>query len=347
MDTELKVFSDRPVDHNSFAETRARRPKIGLVTLNWNNYPDTARLLSSFASIRYPERVIYVADNGSVDGSMDRLEREFSNPEIVFIRNGENLGFSAGCNRAIERALRDQCAYVLLINNDCIVRDAEFIERAIQFAEENPTCGIVGGKILFWPDSDTIWSTGGYINRWGAETHIGHREVDQGQYDQVAERTFISGALMLIKRPVIERIGFLPEEYFFGKEEWEYSTRAIKAGFKLLYCPSFTIYHEASHSHVWTDPTYVYNGTLSKALYKKRNHGWLFFTIWLCSYWLYLALLFPFRYRLRKNLYVHGIEPSVLRFAMMSAVRDCLHTNAITRGILEEFRNSHVSSGRP
>src|SRR5205823_7687354 len=133
-------------------------------------------------------------------------------------------------------------------NNDCLLADPDFLERGVELGESDPRVGIVGGKILVWPDTHLIWSTGGHIGFWGGETHVGHLETDHGQYDRVVARGFISGAFMLIKRQVIEAIGMLPEAYFFGKEEWEFSTRAIGAGFTLLYQPSFRVYHESSIS---------------------------------------------------------------------------------------------------
>jgi len=247
-----------------------------------------------------------------------------------FIDNVRNLGFAAGCNRGITRALSEGCEYVLLLNNDCIIPWSDFLWDAISLAEREPGCGILGGKILFWPETDRIWSTGGYISTLGAERHIGHGEIDRGQYENVAHRKFISGALMLIRRRVIETIGLLPEVYFFGKEEWEYSTRALKAGFTLVYVPSLVAYHEASNSHYWTDPKYVYNGVLSRVLYQKRNRGTLFYHVWSLLFASYVRVLLPLRYRLRRKLFVGGIDARTLQTAMLDALRDSKTVMAIT-----------------
>jgi GT2 family glycosyltransferase len=300
--------------------------------------------LNSFKGVGYPNYRIYLVDNGSTDGSTEKLVSEFKNDEIRILLNGENLGFSRGCNRGIIEALKDDCDYVLLLNNDCIVRDVAFLERGVEFAEAHPDCGIEGGKILFWPEAERIWSTGGYIKLFGAEKHIAHGEMDKGQYETVCERKFISGAFMFIKRKVLEKLGPLPEEYFFGKEEWEYSIRAIKAGFKLYYNPAFTIYHEASHSHCWTDPMYIYISTLSKILYKKRNHSWSFFLLWVSLYRLYVNVLFPIKYHSRKNIYVKGVEPKAIRLAMRRALIDSENISTISRSMGENFRREYFPS---
>jgi len=322
-------------------------PKVGIVILNWNNYADTARLLQSMQTVTYASFVTFVVDNGSTDTSIEKLREEFTKEGTRFVLNGENLGFAAGCNRGIDQALAAGCDYVLLLNNDCIAHDPGFLDKAVALAEADTHCGIVGGKILFWPETNRIWSTGGYIKLWGAEKHIGHGEWDKGQYQEIKERKFISGALMLIKREVLGRIGMLPEEYFFGKEEWEYSTRAIKAGFKLLYCPSFTVYHEASHSHSAADPTYVYNGTLSKILYKKRNHSAIFFYTWLSIYWFYLRVLYWPRVFLQRGIYQRSLDLTTIRRAMLMAVRDSARTRIITRDLLDSFRQKYYRSSGP
>jgi len=314
-------------------------PKVGVVTLNWNNYHDTARCLNSFNDVTYANYFIYVVDNGSTDKSIDLLKAEYGGTSIRFIVNGENLGFASGCNKGIVQALGDGCEYLLLLNNDCIVSDPGFLDKAVEFAESRPECGIEGGKILFWPETNRIWSTGGYIKLVSAEKHIGHNELDVGQYEVVREREFISGAFMLIKREVAAVIGLLPEAYFFGKEEWEFSVRAGQAGFKLFYNPKVTIYHEASHSHSWTDPTYVYNGTLSHILFRKRNNSQVYFRFWFLLYRLYLRFFFWIKFRLQRNRYVKGIEPSVIRRAMLRALEDSKKAPVVTRAMLEAFRS--------
>jgi len=317
-------------------------PKVGVVILNWNNYRDTARCLDSFGSVTYANYLIYVVDNGSIDDSALRLGENFKNDFIRCILNPENLGFASGCNKGIAQALADGCEYLLLLNNDCIICDPGFLDKAVEFAESRPECGIEGGKILFWPETDRIWSTGGYVKLIGAEKHIGHNKLDRGQYEVVRERKFISGAFMLIKREVVAAIGLLPEAYFFGKEEWEYSLRAARTGFKVFYNPKVTVYHEASHSHVWNDPTYVYNGTLSHILFRKRNNGRIRFTLWVLLLELYLRFFFWVKYRLQKSGYVKGIEPDVIREAMLCALEDSKQTSVVSGAMLEAFRMQFI-----
>jgi GT2 family glycosyltransferase len=313
-------------------------PHVGIVILNWNNEPATQRCLDSLADTDLTHATVYLADNGSQDGSWSNLQARNAGRGIQWISNNANLGFSAGCNPAIRRALDDGCQYVLLLNNDCIVPAGPFLAPAVKLAEGRSDCGIVGGKILFWPDTDQIWSTGGFIRFWGGETHIGHREPDDGRFDRLAERTFISGALMLIKRRVFDEIGLLPEAYFFGKEEWEFSRLARLRGFKLVYQPEFVVHHEASNSSDWGDPMYVYNGTLSKILYKRRNLAPFSYTVWRFAYASYVRFFLRVRQALKPKTFLQHVPVADIHRAMRMALDDSGATTRITRDTLDAFR---------
>ncbi len=312
-------------------------PHVGIVVLNWNNFPASARCLRSLATATYPRRTVYLLDNASSDGSWEQLLAEFGDG-VRALRNPDNLGFAAGCNPGIQRAFADGCDYVLLLNNDCVIVDSGFLEPAVALAERDARVGLVGGKIVFWPETTRVWSTGGDLSFWGAERHHGHRQVDRGQFDDVAEREFLSGALMLIRRSVVDRIGPLPEAYFFGKEEWEYSTRARRAGFRLLYEPAMRVAHEASLSTDATDLLYVYNGTLSKILYKRRNLPAWQFAIWDACFAAYLFAMFPLKHALHPHDYLPHQPPAELRRVMTVAWRDSRGLDRVSGDLLASFR---------
>jgi GT2 family glycosyltransferase len=315
-------------------------PRVGIVLLNWNGYSDTRRCLDSLATATYLHRTIYVADNGSTDDSADRLTADCARDGHVFLRNGENLGFSAGCNRAIRRALVDGCDYVLLLNNDCIPSELGFIEPMVALAASDGRIGLVGGKLRRWPDRGILWGTGGWI-RWAGERYIGSGEPDRGQYDAVAERGFLSGALMLIRREVLERVGLLPEEYFFGHEDWEYGLRVRRAGYRLMYQPAAVVYHEAEHSYEPARPYYLYNDVLSKILFKKRNLSPLSFRAWLAAFDLYGRVLMPLMARLTPARYLG--EPRLLRHVMRVAIAETPKLTRVTPDMLERFKGEAQS----
>lgn len=92
------------------------RQSVAIVVVNWNGYGETAACLSALEELDYPEYRVIVVDNGSTDGSGERLAAEFDWCEFIF--NDDNRGFGGGCNPGIEAALSAGADYVLLLNND-------------------------------------------------------------------------------------------------------------------------------------------------------------------------------------------------------------------------------------
>ena len=188
---------------------KGRSGRVGIIVLHWNAYDLTRRCLESLRSRTHPAATVYLVDNGSTDGSVEQLAIEFANDGIVWIANGANLGFSAGNNPAIRRALDDDCKFVLLLNNDIVCIAPDFLEHGVARSECDRAIGIVGGKLVGWPDTTRLWSVGGEV-RWWNERFLGLGEVDRGLYDAACDRSFISGAMMLVRREVFTRIGLLP-----------------------------------------------------------------------------------------------------------------------------------------
>ena len=195
-----------------------------------------------------------VVDNGSTDGSVLEIGKKY--PKTVILKNQKNVGFAEGNNVGISYVLRGKADYVCLLNNDTRV-DQNFLLELFKTADGNPQVGIVGGKIYFekgyefhkdrYKKDDlgkVIWYAGGSLD-WDNvyAVHRGVDEVDRGQYDKLQETEYVNGCLMLIKREVFEKVGFLDPKYFLYFEENDFCQRAKKAGYKLLYVPRSVIWH--------------------------------------------------------------------------------------------------------
>jgi GT2 family glycosyltransferase len=279
------------------AQLNDSHPVVYAVVLSWNNYHDTQRCLESLQRVTYPNLKILVVDNGSTDGSGQRLREEFGQHRYVF--NEANLGFARGCNRGIRVALEGaDCAYVLLLNNDMEV-EPDFLDPAVKMAEENASVGLVTGKILFGDRRNVIWQAGGHID--GVRIQGAPRawnEVDAGQCDAVCETNWGSGAMLLIPRKTMEIVGLLPEEYFFGSEEWDYSTSVRRAAMKIMYVPEFKGYHRAGGSYKAGHPVLiVYNGVRNKLIYAQKHLSAPAWLVWKQVFKFYLRFGWPRRAR--------------------------------------------------
>lgn len=202
-----------------------------------------------------PDHVIIV-DNGSEDDSIDRLEAWADEhwlwrvgqsdpnavPWLVIARAGTNRGFAGGTNVGLRYLVqRTSVSHFLLLNNDASLA-ADFFKEISRVTERQPNAGLITGTIFEDPDRARVWYAGGVENSLRALMQHKH-EIPHSDVPVPTE--FISGCAMVVSREVVEKIGLLAECYFPAYwEDGEYSYRARKAGFPVLYAPKAIAYHK-------------------------------------------------------------------------------------------------------
>lgn len=226
--------------------------KVSIVIVNWNGWKDTLECLDSIAKINYPDYQVLIVDNGSTDESVQKLKDWLGNNKSVIgyklLANDYNAGFAGGNNIGIKRALEQKSDYVLLLNNDTTVAP-DFLYKLVETGEDDARCGIVGPKIYFESDKNRIWFGGGYFSWFGGGRHLEYGAIDKNPADKkTKEVDYMTGCCFLIKREVIEKIGLINEDFFLYYEDTEWSLRARKRGFKIIYVPSSHIWHKVSRS---------------------------------------------------------------------------------------------------
>ena len=236
--------------------------KIFVIILNWNNKDLTLECLQSLQKINKPVKSkvsFLVVDNGSADDSVKVIKKAY--PQVLILENKKNLGYAEGNNKGMEYALEKGADYLLVLNNDIEV-DKDFLVRLIKVAEKEKKAGLFSPKIYFAPGYEfhkerckekergkIIWYAGGMID-WDniLSPHRGVNEVDKGQYNQIVETDYASGSCMLIKREVLEKIGFFDKKIFMYWEDSDLSQRAKRAGWKVLYVPQAKTWHKVASS---------------------------------------------------------------------------------------------------
>jgi hypothetical protein len=184
--------------------------------------------LQSLQSTIGSEAEIVVVDNASSDDSVAKIKDK----DLKILKNKKNLGFAAGANIGIKYVLRQGTEAILLLNPDTIVTK-NFLRPLVK----NPA-DIVSPVIKFKRDGSRIYDFGGKINWWlGRTSHIANFSEDID---------YISGCAMLIKRPVLEKIGFFDERFFLYFEDVDFCLRAKKAGLKISVEPKSVIFHQLS-----------------------------------------------------------------------------------------------------
>jgi GT2 family glycosyltransferase len=236
--------------------------KIYIVSINYKKHKNTINLLESLKKITKENYFLstVVIDNFPED-QIKVKESEYKDINLKVIYNKKNLGFSGGCNTGIKYALENEANYVLLLNNDTLVKE-DFLLKLFEFAEKTQDAGLIVPKIYFakgyefhkdkYKKDDlgkVFWYAGGILD-WKnvIGMHRGVDEVDHGQYDETGETDFASGCCMLIPSEVFKKVGFLDENYFLYYEDSDFSQKAKKAGFKIYYVPDSVIWHKNAGS---------------------------------------------------------------------------------------------------
>ncbi|RPH33050.1 glycosyltransferase family 2 protein [bacterium] len=222
------------------------QPRVAVIVVNWNGRDITLECLHSLSALTYPRADLIVVDNGSSDGSVEAIRARY--PDVTLLTMPENLRFAGGNNAGMREALARGADMVLLLNNDTVV-DAEFLTRLVARMEANPSYGMVAPKIFYFGQPDRLWFAGGTISMWaGTMRHIGIREVDCGQYDTVREIGYASGCCILVRAEVIRKIGMLDESYHMYTEDADWSMRARRGGYALVFEPAARVWHKLSVS---------------------------------------------------------------------------------------------------
>lgn len=216
--------------------------KVAVVVLNYKVKDFTIRCVRSLLKSTYPVEII-VVDNNSGD-SIDQVIAKY--PQVIFIQNSINSGYTGGNNLGIKEALKRGADGVFILNPDTEISPT-CIQSCIKVVETE-AAGIIGPKILF-PDRQKIWYAGGIFDSANVlGTHRGVDEPDHGQYDQIEETDYVSGAAMFIKKEVFEKVGYFDERYFLYYEDSDYCLRAKSAGYQMIYNPQAVVYHHNARS---------------------------------------------------------------------------------------------------
>ena len=240
--------------------------RLSIITVNYNGLNDTCALIDSIPFNEDME--VIVVDNGSREDEASMLQTRY--PHIKAIRSDQNLGFAGGNNLGIKVA---NGKYLYLINNDTVFK--YFNPQAIiKQLESSPKIGMVCPKIRFAWDNNPI-QFAGYtpLSTFTVRNRaIGFGEEDKGQYDTPHQTPYAHGAAMMLKREVVNKVGFMPECYFLYYEELDWSMMINRAGYEIWYEPASTIYHKESQSTGQNSPLRTYYITRNRLLLVKRNY---------------------------------------------------------------------------
>ncbi len=276
-----------------------QRPLVCVIVLNWNGYAVTRECLLSLRFVRYLRFKTVIVDNGSSDGSVDKLRSEFGEVDIYSLP--KNIGFAGGNNEGVRYAITTYGPeYCLLLNNDTEVAP-DFLDGLVDAALTSDRIGAVVPKIYYFSDRNRIWYAGGYYNPIsGIGEHYGRDHADCLRFSKARFISFMNGCACLISVDVIRKVGLFDSSFFASGEDTEFSVRLCRTGYRIFYAPLAHVWHKVS---VTTDGQVgewfrIYLSTRN-TIKLQRKHGRLQFPFFLLYFSFRWILYMEIKYALR------------------------------------------------
>lgn len=253
--------------------------KLSVIIVNYNVEYFLEQCLNSVCkALEKTKGEVWVVDNNSIDGSCSMVKTKF--PQVHLIENKVNTGFSKANNQAIALSKGE---YVLLLNPDTVVEEDTF-SKTVAFMDAHPEAGGLGVKMIdgkghFLPESKRGLPTPSVAfykifglsalfprSRRFSKYHLGYLDKDKTH-----EIEILSGAFMMMRKSVLDKIGYLDEAFFMYGEDIDMSYRIILAGSKNYYFPETRIIHYKGESTKKSSVNYVFVFYNAMIIFAKKH----------------------------------------------------------------------------
>ncbi len=250
---------------------------LSIIIVSWN----TARLLENcLASIMANPTTspveIWVVDNGSTDDSPSMVREKF--PQVHLFENRENVGFARANNQAIQRCTGK---YVLLLNPDTLVSSGA-LQALVDFLDQHLDAGAAGARIIN-PNGSLQISSHPQPTLSRELWRLFHLDslspyaaypLTKWETNHPQEVDVLMGACLLLRKKVLDQIGFLDEDYFIYSEEVDLCYRIQRAGWHLYWVPVADVMHFGGQSTQQVPTEMFLHLYQSKIKYFRKHYGW-------------------------------------------------------------------------
>ncbi len=221
-------------------------PLSCIVVPNWNGAEVTLACLESLAAVMSPLCRVLVVDNGSTDGSPEKIRAAFPCVELLLLP--ANIGYAGGNNAGFRRVLELHAEFVIFLNNDTIV-SSDFCAPLIETLQGNPSAGIAVPKIFYQDRPDTLWYAGGVVMlSTGLIRHVGLRKKDAPEFDRPGATGYATGCCFAMRCRDFEAVGGFDERFSMYAEDVDLSLRVRSLGMSIDYVPSSKVWHKVTAS---------------------------------------------------------------------------------------------------
>lgn len=245
--------------------------KVAIVYLLWSDDPQKYlfNALRGVASQTYPKEnleliIVYNSHKFGEESSALFLREHVKNftdlPRTVILEQERNLGYSGGNNVGIMRAVRSGFDYVFLHNSDGFLH-SEAIKNLAEAMERNQNLGQVQPLILLHPENHLINSAGNSLHYLGmGYCRFERKKVSDFNFEEIEPVNYVSGAATMLRAELLQKYGFLKENFFLYHEDTEYSLRLKMFGYKTALAGKAIFYHQ-----------YDFGRSINKLFWMERN----------------------------------------------------------------------------
>ena len=242
---------------------------LSVVVVTYNSEKYVHNCLSSIArAARNLDHELWIVDNHSTDRTLEILRR--SPDSLGLIKNRENVGFARAVNQGLRRSSGDFC---LLINPDSAIH-SDSLEPLIHFMRSRPQIGVCGCKLCN-QDGSLQYSKGSFPTLFSTLWRIilpgRMRKYHFLGYNEIHTCDWVTGAFMVIRKPLLEKLGYFDENYFIYYEDVDFCLKARKAGMETCFFPPVITYHFNPHALSNGDPRVDREIRKSRLYYFQKN----------------------------------------------------------------------------
>lgn len=248
--------------------------ETAIVLLSYNSLPLVTKFLPKIVNTvpNSPDIEIIVVDNASTDGTKEFVEKEF--PGVTLMRFEKNVGFTGGYLKSLAQI---EAKNYVLISSDIEVTEGWF-QPAIDLLNSSEDIACVQPKVMSYDrrtEFEYAGAAGGYIDALGYPFCKGRMinvcENDTGQYDEVSEIFWASGACLFIKSEAWRKADGFDKDFFAHMEEIDMCWRLKGMGYRIMYQPKSVIYHMGGFVIKYGSPQKIFRNHRNNLLMLIKN----------------------------------------------------------------------------
>lgn len=255
------------------------RTQLGIILLNWNAAEHTTRYVNALREWHRLKFRVYVVDNGSTEGTLQFEDKD--DVPVYLLQSPTNRGYAGGNNIGIRKAIDEGCEYILLLNNDAFISE-ENIELLLNQLRKNADIGCIGPSIH---EGNLVFLGGRDIGIYPIPRNISSHATYK---DEIIYVDYVPGMVFLTRKEVIERIGFLDEQFFFSGEIADFCRRVVRGRYSCAICPEIRADHVLENDNPYRSTLYQYYSLRNRFLFIRKHHS--YFRWVLEPFWIFVGI---------------------------------------------------------